>query len=524
MRKRKSDFRTLIFPIFTAVIIITGIILRLFAYFRFGYNVIGDECHSLVGSILPVKDLFTSFVQGTNFLPLYRCLLSFLHNIAGFNWPLFKLPSVIASICSIFVFYKILNKVFDNKLLISGALSLFCINYTLIHFAVRIKPYSTDVLLILLIVYFTILLSEDLKCRNLSFGKTLKYALVSVVMCFLSLPAIMYVQICFLWFFIKTLAEKTFKNLYNLLIFEFVVATSVLFEYFIYISQMSGDGDLKQQWINGGYFFAPNSYKAINSLIHFTFFKFEFFDYDLNYMFPEFVLIFFVILFSVGSINFLLKHNDKQNKLLFYLFVCPVLLLVLLSFAGIYPFCNRMIIFLIPVIMICTVNAFDFSQNKCVNVLSKTVFVCFILLMFVYMFKTGEMKRLLTDENQGGIGKKEIEFAEQIKSENEIILSNENLCSYCTDNKNVLIILPESYIENNKVTYLDRRTGETKEVDSVAEAVIGYNKIYFIYEVENINDIDTEKNKTVINELKNSNYKEIYKEVNGFFVYSVMEK
>lgn len=94
-----------IFKISVIFIISLGIFLRLMAYYHLGYNIIGDECHSVYGSILPIKDLFTKFIQGTNFLPLYRCLLSFLYNIAGINWPLFKLPSVIASICSIFVFF-----------------------------------------------------------------------------------------------------------------------------------------------------------------------------------------------------------------------------------------------------------------------------------------------------------------------------------------------------------------------------------------------------------------------------------
>lgn len=238
MEKHKYSPKSLIFPAVITILIVLGIILRLIIYRNSGYNVNGDECHSIYGSMSSIKDLFFRFDEGANFLPLYRCLLSLFINIYGVNWPLLKLPSVISSIGSIFVFYQILKNVFKNKLLIAGALSLFCVNYTIILYTVKIKPYASDVLIVLLIIYLTILLYKKANLQDLSYGKTIIYAVFASICCFFSVPAIIYVQFSYFGILIKNLDEKRWGNLSKLLIFEFIVGNSVVFEYFTYIRQM----------------------------------------------------------------------------------------------------------------------------------------------------------------------------------------------------------------------------------------------------------------------------------------------
>ena len=521
---RKINLNLSIYSISLFLVVFIGIFLRVFAYHHLGYNVIGDECHSIYGSILPIKDLFTNFIQGTNFLPLYRCLLAFLYNIAGINWPLFKLPSIIASILSIFFFYKILNKVFQNKALILGSLALFCLNYTLIHFSMRIKPYSIDILFVLMILYFSICLFDYLKEKNLSLGKTIIYAISSVLMVFTSIPAIMYIQISWFGFFIKSLFEKKYKDVLNLLIFQIIVGGSILCEYFIYISKMQGDNGLKEQWLNDGYYFAPDSFAALNSLVHFSFFKFEFFDMNLYYTLPNYILGIILILFIIGSLKFLMNREKFNDSVfLFYLFVVPILFLVGLSFLQMYPFCNRVIVFLIPVFIVCILNAFLFDKNKLLKIFGGLAFAIFISCMFFYMFKIGELKYLLTDNEQYGMVRKEIEFIENINAKEEIILSNERLCAYCINNKNILILTDEYFVENGEINYFDKRDDQNKITTNIAEMISDYNKIYFF---NNVDDYEGLANKYILNELKHLNYKETIntKENNGLFACSVMEK
>lgn len=260
---------------------------------------------------------------------------------------------------------------------------------------------------------------------------------------------------------------------------------------------------------------------AINSLVHFTFFKYTFFDYGMNHILPPIILAIFVILFAIGGINFLVKNIDIQKCLfLFYLFVCPVLFFIALSFLGIYPFCNRVIIFLIPIFIINIINAFDFNNSKILNLISTIFITSFMLFMFGYEIKISEIKYLLTDKYQYGMVRKELQFIENMNSQDEIILSNERLYSYCINNKNVLIISSESFEENNKIKYLDRRSNENKEVDSIADLVVGKNKVYIFHNVDEYGDI---ANNFVLSELKKLNYEGIERN-NGLFTYSVMNK
>lgn len=241
----------------------------------------------------------------------------------------------------------------------------------------------------------------------------------------------------------------------------------------------------------------------------------------MNHILPKIILTIFVILFAIGGINFLVKTIDIQKRLfLFYLFVCPVLFFIALSFLGIYPFCNRVIIFLIPIFIINIINAFNFNNNKIINSMSTIFIICFMFFMFGYGYKIGEIKYHLTDKYQYGMVREELQFIENINSQDEIILSNERLCSYCINNKNVLIISSESFEGNNKIKYLDRYSNENKEVDSIADLVVGKNKVYLFHNVDEYGDI---ANNFVLSELKKLNYGETQRN-NGLFTYSVMNK
>lgn len=523
---RKINFSLSIYSVCIFLIFFVGVFLRIFAWHHLSYNVIGDECFSIYGSITPIKDLFVRFIQGTNFLPLYRCLLRIIYEIFGINWPLFKLPSLIASICSIFVFYKILYLIFKNKVLILSALSLFCFNYTLIHFSMRVKPYSIDVLLVLLVLYFSI--SRFIHKKNFNIKETLQYSFISSVMIFTSLPTIMYIFLSWFAFFIKALKDKSYYFLRNLFVFFLIVCSTFFVEYLTYINKMVGDNDLKRQWLSIDYFFKPDSFSAINSIIHFCFFKFEFYDIEIQYVLPTFILIIFLVLFFVGSIKFLIKDFKlKKQGLLSYFLVFPVFIFVVLSFLEIYPFCNRLIIFLIPVNIICIVNAFNLVDNKYLNNLRTAVMnillSVFVIFMFGYIFKIGEIKYLLTNEEQYGMVKKELDMIEAINKKDEIIISNEQLCSFCLNNKNILIFSNKNSVNNDEINYFDKRVDQNKKVVSINDMVNNYSKVYFFH---NFIDYEGLTNEYILDELKKLNYKEKMntKEDNGMFVISVMEK
>lgn len=511
----KTNNKNLLYILTVGLIFLLGIFIRILAFTRLNYYIIGDECHSIYGSIVSLKDIFTLFIQGTNFLPLYRLLLHNIWIYFGINWTLFKLPSLIASICSIFVFYLILTKLFKNKLLIISSLLLFCFNYTLILFSTRIKPYTTDVLFVLIIMYAAIFLFNKIKTQTLSFKDTLIYSIISMIFVYTSIPAIAYSQICFLGAVLYAFIKKTKKIFFKFFIYEFFVLGTILFEYFTYIKQIQTDNGLKEQWLTNQYFFMPNSFVAINSIIHFSFFEYKFFDIEITKTLPIYVLCVFLALFFIGSLNFIIKKSYKVEK--YYIFIMvllPVFSFITLSFLKLYPFCNRNILFIVPSIIIILINAFNFDTNKAIKILSSVLLIIFMSFNAAYIIKNGELAYLLKRNPIYKTVEKKLNFVESINSKDEIILSGENLCLYCTNNNNILILDPWNFEEGKNIRYYDRHLKQTKNEKSINDVIGKYKKIYYVYS----NDIP-QFNEKVLNEFKQPNYQKaentIY--IDGFY-------
>ena len=517
----KSNNKNLVYILTIGIIFFFGIFLRILAFIRLNYYIIGDECHSIYGSIVSLKDIFTLFIQGTNFLPLYRLLLHDIWLCCGINWTLFKLPSLIASICSIFVFYLILAKLFKNKLLIISSLLLFCFNYTLILFSTRVKPYTTDVLLVLIIMYAAISLLNKIKTETLSFKDTIIYAIVSIVFVYTSIPAIVYSQICFWGAALYSFIKKQKRLFFKFFIYEFLVFGTILFEYFTYIKQIQTDNGLKDQWLTQQYFFIPNSFAAINSLIHFSFFEYRFFDIEITKTLPIYILCTFVALFFIGSLNFIIKKSYKLEKYyIFLMILMPMFFFIALSFLKLYPFCNRNILFLLPTIIIILINAFNFDTNKAIKILSCILLIIFMSFNATYIIKNGELAFLLKKNPIYKTVEKKLNFVESINSKDEIILSGENLCLYCINNKNILILEPWNFEEGKNIKFYNRHLDQTKNEKSINDIIGQYKKIYYVY-----NNDDPLFNEKVLNTFNQQSYKKtentIY--IDGLYKIQVIE-
>lgn len=104
--KTRSD---IVYFICVAVVLILAISLRTASFLSNVYNIHGDECHSLFGSIIPLKDVFSYYLQGANFLPVYKLIMKTIHHLFGFNWFLIKLPSYIFPLYQ-FLFFILLSE------------------------------------------------------------------------------------------------------------------------------------------------------------------------------------------------------------------------------------------------------------------------------------------------------------------------------------------------------------------------------------------------------------------------------
>ena len=444
-------------------------VLRIVTFYSHHFYIVPDEAHSLSGMKESLLYLFTHFEQGANFLPLYRSLLKIIYQVFDFNVLYFKLPSLLCGIASVFVFFELAKKVFKNDIIILCSLILFCFNYNLIYYSSQIKPYEFDVLLCLIITNFAFTIKDKL----ISNKTLILMAIFGGIFVYTSIPAIVVLHLCVAWLFI--LNKENRKKLF---IFETVILLLLGIEYVTYIAQIHSDDSLKSMWNSDSFFFAPKSLSAVNALVNFSFFNFFWWDTHCPNNFSSFYLMSYLVIFLIGIINFLREKNIGL------MVISPVLFFLVLSYLNIYPFCNRLIIFLIPLFILITLKAFDYNVNKYMGnffALLLTIFFIFQVIKFQhyhYLFNI--------DKN----------YLEQVKAylvplnklkEDEIVLFTGSPYWFCLKDESIYLIrnfeLPaDDVLKKKKKIYFAYNLVDDKQVDvdMFSEKLIqkGYHKSY----------------------------------------------
>ena len=466
-------------------VIALACILRIVTYYSHHYYVVPDEAHSLAGVKESFLYLFTHFDQGANFLPLYKTILKLIYDVVGFTIPYFKLPSLFAGIASVFVFFSLSKKVFKNEIIIFCSLILYALNYNLIYYSSQIKPYEIDVLLCLIIINFAV----SFKDKIITNKNLVIMSLLSCIFVYTSIPAVVILQLCIAWLFIFNK-----ENRIKLTILETILLITLSVEYFTYISQMHSDNSLKSMWTEDNFSFAPKSLSAVNALFNFSFLNFFWWDSHCPLNFSRTFLILYLMIFLIGIINFL---RQKEYGLII---VSPVFLFLILSYLNIYPFCNRLIIFLIPIFILIMFKAFEYNYKKYIGIF----FAIILTVSFMFLIKKHEFYKYLITFNK--------EYYQQITDyvlplnnigDGELIISTGSPYWFCLKNKNVYIntefyLLEDIDLQNkNKVYFAYNLVDDTQEnVDKFVRLLIkkGYNKSYSFDKEIHLSYIVFEKN------------------------------
>lgn len=466
-------------------VIALACILRVVTYYSHHYYVVPDEAHSLAGMRESFLYLFTHFEQGANFLPLYKTILKLIYDTVGFTIPYLKIPSLIAGIASVFVFFDIAKKVFKNEIIILCSLILFSLNYNLIYYSSQIKPYEIDVLLCLIIINFAI----SFKDKIITNKNLVVMSLFSCLFIYTSIPAVVILQLCIVFLFIFNK-----ENRKKIAILEAIVLFVLGVEYFTYISQIQSDSSLKSMWTEDDFFFTPKSLPAVNALFNFSFLNFFWWDSHCPLTFSRTFLISYLMVFFVGIINFL---REKQYGLIL---VSPVFFFLILSYLNIYPFCNRLIIFLIPIFILITLKAFEYNYKKYIGIF----FAIVLTISFVFLIKKHEFyKYLITFDKEHYQQLTDNVLPLNNIGDDELIISTGSPYWFCLKNKNVYInqevyLLEDIDLQNKKKVYFAYNlVDDTQEnVDKFVELLIkkGYRKSYLFDKEIHLSYIVFEKN------------------------------
>lgn len=282
-----------------------------------------------------------------------------------------RLFPFIAHLASVFLFYKIIIILIQDRRAQLLALTLFLFNPTIIYFSSEVKQYMVDVFVANLLFYLTI---KD--CVNILHKFSILF-FAGAVCLFLShiTIIILFVIGCLIVYLYYYKSEKS--NLkYLLILFSGWGITAFLF-YIFFVKGHPTQNGMIHYWISINAFLPKNPfcYDFYSFLIH------KLYTISLNItLIPRlsyFNAIFIYFLYGLGL--FYLARN--RNFVLFIILVLPLIIHLIFSALQFYPFDTRLILYLYPSFIIMLSFGFLMLRELFFRFYKKAFTIFFLILI-----------------------------------------------------------------------------------------------------------------------------------------------
>jgi hypothetical protein len=368
------------------VIALIGIILRI------GLYLINTDCYLdeylLAHTFFTHHNIFAFNIGTGQKAPIIYLLITKINILLfGTSERAFRLCSILSGILSIPLFHIIVSKIFKKRQTIILSELLFAINPYLIFFSNTIKQYSFEALITLIILYF-LLNINIFSCKK----NTFIYFLFVIVLCgFSSFPFHFII-----WAFIFSTLIFNFKgtNINRIIMITGSACISSIYCFLNYLTEHSawfvdywqemtlndfGVGFLNPNFLFF-YMFNYHNFMCIflNSLINGAYI----FGEEIET--TKFQIITLFILTGIGLI-LLIKENYKRYSFILF----TILLGYIGSLARIYPFTERLTVYIIPIYIILLAKPCEYIRFNIYgkSIIKKTiVFLISTILIFSYIF------------------------------------------------------------------------------------------------------------------------------------------
>jgi len=271
----------------------------------------------------------------------------------------------LSGLLSIWIFFLLARKIL-NQYAVVLAMALFVFSDTLIIHANEVKPYSTDVLMSVLLTWFFVLLIESHYARK---NATI-LLIFGTIAIWLSFPsAFILAAIAFSWAW-QSLRKNLRFCILPLISCSLIWVTSFGLQYLL-IRHKITHGGMQEFWSGG---FMPLIPTKLNDFRWYMDTFFEIFsDEPMRFFLPG--LVGFSFLAGLASIY-------NRRSALLWLLLLPLLITLVISAFRLYPFHSRLILFLSPFLILIIAEGLEFVQVA-VNIRSK--FASNVLLVLVFI-------------------------------------------------------------------------------------------------------------------------------------------
>lgn len=344
------------FNILLIIILLLACIVRIYAYISI--RELDTDEFMLLSNVLHrnILTLFLPLDKTQNAPPLFLIINKILSYFIFPNEYSLRIISLLCGLYSIFLFYKLSKKIFtkDFPILISNF--LFAINIRLIFYAQEFKQYSLEMMLgLLFILFFSNFNLED----DFSYKKALSFGTLMFLPLLLSVPYIFVLSAFLIYNFI---INPRIRKYILVALIPFSMLFLIYYLITLHPSQISMLSKYADFWGNG--FISLNLNELYNLI-----------KYNYNYFWggERFALLHFAMIFL--GIFLLAKKKSKINILI----ILSLFIAILASLLNVYPFKERIILYLVPYFIIFSVAVFDFINFSKKPVLYSLLSACLVL-------------------------------------------------------------------------------------------------------------------------------------------------
>lgn len=344
------------FNIFLVLILLFACIVRAYAYFSL--RELDPDEFMLLSNLLHrnVWMLFLPLSKTQSSPPLFLMINKILTFFVFPNEYILRLPSLIYGFCSVFLFYKLSQKIFTKNSLILISNFLFAVNIRLIFYSQEFKQYSLEMMLgLAFILFFTNL---DLK-EKLSYKKALLYGILMFIPFLFSIPYIFVLSAFLIYNFITQPQNR-----------KYILVSCIPFTILFLIYYLINLHPSQIQMLSISAEFWKSSFITLNPSEIIGLIK-----YNYNYFWggEKFALLHFFMV-SLG-VFFLAKQKNKISILM----ILSLFLAILASFIHLYPFRERIILYLVPYFILFSIAAFEFFDFSKKPVIYSLISLCLLL-------------------------------------------------------------------------------------------------------------------------------------------------
>lgn len=392
--QKKYTFKIILFAIF-----LLGIFLRAKGFLG-NSSFWHDECGLAWNiKVKSYSELFgvLNFLQVTP--PFFLILSKFLSSIFGFSEFVFRLIPFVAGCSGIFVFYLLADKVLNRKFNVILAVLLFAINQNLINYSFEFKPYETDVFFTIICMLFFL----NLDAARLTKRKAFIYGIALAAIPWFSFTSVFIIIAGIINIFFEALKNKKLPINIHYLLFSLFISCLLYLKFLI--NNYTGT-QMVSDWQN--YFITFD----IRHFIKLVIYNFKYFFSPVQY------ILFIVILFFWGA-----KIFCKEKRKFFNLSIFTLITIIASSLLHFYPFADRLILFIFPIVLLFVVKPFDLVSFN--NKLKSIIIIFFFI--FILLPQVSQTKQILLAKslNRGEYAREMMEtMMKQIKPDDKIFINS----------------------------------------------------------------------------------------------------